>query len=100
MQILANILLTFSLYLLIGIGFYLLYRTHKFLNLGHGAMITIGAYMVFLFSHHVFTDSAFGLTLSLISGALIAGGIGVLLEITLYRVLREKKRSPLTVLVA
>lgn len=100
MQILANILLTFSLYSLIGMGFYLLYRTHKFLNLGHGSMITVGAYTVFLFSQHVFSDSTLGLSLSLIIGTIVAGILGIVLDLLLYRVLRNKKSSPLTILVA
>jgi len=100
MQIIANILLTFSLYAIIGMGFYLLFRTHKFLNLGHGSMITIGAYTVFALSHSIFTDSIAGLAISLILGGLIAGVCGVILDVCLYRLLREKKRSPLMMLVA
>src|SRR5258708_3904698 len=100
MQVVANILLTFSLYALIGIGFYLIYRTHKFLNLGHGSMITVGAYMVFLFSHHILKDSIFGISLSIIIGAVITGLLGLVLDIILYRKLRDEKRSPLTIMVA
>lgn len=100
MQIVANTLLTFSIYALIGMGFYLLYRTHKFLNVGHGAMIAIGAYVTYALSLYAFGDSVWGLVGAMVCGAVGAGIVGLIFDLIFYRILRKKKRSSLMMLVA
>jgi branched-subunit amino acid ABC-type transport system permease component len=81
-------------------GFYLLYRTHKFLNLGHGAIIAIGAYSTYFFSEKVFGFSVGGLVCALIVGVLVAGVVGILADLWVYKTLRDKKRSSIMMLVA
>ena len=47
MQIIINIIITFTFYLLIGYSFWLIYSVVKFFNLTHAAYITISAYLTY-----------------------------------------------------
>lgn len=95
-QVIANSLIAGSIYLLVALGFNLVYGTTAFFNITHGVMTAIGAYMVF------FTGKMLGLPLLLaISlGVLVAGVVGWLLDRYIYRRLRRKKASQLSLLVA
>lgn len=50
MQIIINITLSFSLYLLIAVSFAFQYRTAKFLNFSFAILLSLSAYILFLFS--------------------------------------------------
>lgn len=49
-QYIVNGLETGAITALVGVGFFLVYRTSRFFNFAHGAFFTCGAYFVFLLS--------------------------------------------------
>jgi len=77
----------------------MLYKTHKFFNLGHGAFITIGGYAVFLLSQKFFSTTVSGISISIVLSVLIAGILGMVLDAVLYKLLRNRKQSSLVLLV-
>lgn len=99
MQLVLNILLSFATYSIIGLGFWMLYKTHKFFNLGHGAFVTIGGYGVFLLSQKFLGTTVLGISISIIIAVIVAGIIGMIVDTTLYRLLRNRKQSSLVLLV-
>ncbi len=82
--------------MMIALGFNLIYGTVKFFDLGYGALTTVGGYMVFLFYKKMGLD----LSLSIILGILIAGGVGYLVNKFVYKKLRDRKASNMVLLVA
>lgn len=99
MQLVLNILLSFATYSIIGLGFWMLYKTHKFFNLGHGAFVTIGGYCVFLLSQKFLGTTVTGISISIVIAVIVAGFIGMIIDATLYRLLRNRKQSSLVLLV-
>lgn len=47
-QVIANGIVSVSTFALVGVGFRLVYRTARFFNFAHGAVLTLGAYLVLL----------------------------------------------------
>lgn len=95
-QIVVNSLIASSVYLLIGLGFWLIYRTVKFFDLGYGGLITIGAYATF-YSYKIL---AFPLGVSVLAGIVVAGILAFLLEKFIYNPLKSRKASSMILLVA
>ncbi len=95
-QILANSLITASVYGLLAIGFNLIYGTVRFFDLSYAAIPVIGAYMVFLFAKL--------LHLPLIPAVILGVVIGSLVSYLVYRLvyvpLRIRKASKMVFLVA
>lgn len=96
LQIAFNILLTFSIYLLIGNSFLLIYFTTKFFHLAHAAIITSGAYFVFLFAAKLSIPFPVSIVLAIISATLL----GILCELLVYRHMRKKNIPALAYLIA
>lgn len=96
LQIAFNILLTFSIYLLIGNSFLLIYFTTKFFHLAHAAIITSGAYFVFLFA----TKLSFPFQVSIVLAIISATLLGILCEVLVYRQMRKKNIPALSYLIA
>ena len=96
MQIAVNILLSFSIYLLIAYSFVVCYYPTKFFHLAHAVIITSGAYFTYFFSQQ------FELPLFLaIAGAIILSIIlGVITEICLYKPLRKRNSSSMIMMIA
>ena len=46
-QLVANGLITGSIYVLVALGFTVIYRTVKFFHLAHGAVYVVGAYVAY-----------------------------------------------------
>jgi branched-chain amino acid transport system permease protein len=46
-QLIANGLVAGSIYVLVGIGFSVIYRTVRFFHLAHGAVYVVGAYAAY-----------------------------------------------------
>lgn len=82
--------------MMIALGFNLIYGTVKFFDLGYGALTVVGGYSVFLFYKKLGLD----LSLSIILGILIAGGIGYLINKFVYKKLRDRKASNMVLIVA
>jgi len=96
MQILINIIFTFSIYLLLSYSFSIIYQATKFFHITHGIIITIGAYCVYSFSQLLGINIAVSIFISI----LFSTAIGLLFEIFPYRNLRQKKVSSLVLLIA
>lgn len=95
-QILINILITFSIFILIAISFTLIYYPTKFFHLAHAVVITFGAYFTFLFSQQLGLSLWLSIPLSIIGATVI----GVICEISVYKPLRKRNSTPLILLIA
>ena len=75
MQLAVNIVVLASIYALIACGYVLIYRVSRVLNLAHGELMMLGAYMVLatasLFNGHPVVALAAAILLSLLVGALV-----------------------------
>jgi branched-chain amino acid transport system permease protein len=74
-QLAVNIVVLASIYALIACGYVLIYRVSRVLNLAHGELMMLGAYMVLatasLFNGHPVIALATAILLSLLVGALV-----------------------------
>lgn len=96
MQIINNILLSTSIYLLIALSFSILYYSTKFFHLAHAAVIAGGAYFAYLFTVQVGLPLFASVVLSI--GCAVV--VGVLCEWLVYRYLRSENAAPLNYLIA
>ncbi len=75
MQLVVNVIVLGSIYALIACGYVLIYRVSRVLNLAHGELMMLGAYLVLvtasLFSGHPAMALAAAILLSLLAGALV-----------------------------
>ena len=75
MQLAVNIVVLASIYALIACGYVLIYRVSRVLNLAHGELMMLGAYMVLatasLFNGHPVIALAAAILLSLLVGVLV-----------------------------
>ena len=75
MQLFVNIVVLASIYALIACGYVLIYRVSRVLNLAHGELMMLGAYVVLatasLFSGHPAMALAAAVVLSLVVGVLV-----------------------------
>lgn len=94
-QLLLNGLNAGALYALVAVSFTLIYRTTKFFNLTHGAMLTVSAYAVYYLSTH-----GMGLYVAGACGVALAGVVGYGLEKSVYLPLRKRRASNMVLLVA
>ncbi|MDP2672086.1 MAG: hypothetical protein Q8O68_01085, partial [Candidatus Daviesbacteria bacterium] len=95
-QLVANSIIAGAIYMMVALGFNLIYGTVKFFDLGYGALATIGGYAVFLFYKKLGLD----LSLSIALGVLLAGLIGYLVNVLVYKKLRDRKASNMVLIVA
>jgi branched-chain amino acid transport system permease protein len=95
-QLIMNSLIAGSLYALVAIGFNLIYGATKFFNLAHGALAVAGGYTVFFLTKIL----DWPIIISIILGILVAGLLGYLSEVFVYRKLRNRKSSHMVLLVA
>lgn len=87
MQILANALVSASLFALLGLGFALVYQTERFFNFFLGFTITLGAYAMLFF-----VDSChLPLVCALPLGVLLASVLGSAISSTVIRPLRRSQ---------
>jgi len=85
-----------ALYALMAVGFAIIYNGTRMLHLAHGAVFTFGGYALYVFLMLLRLPVALGLILAVGASA----GLGVLMEIFVYRPLRERNSSPAAILVA
>jgi branched-chain amino acid transport system permease protein len=95
-QLLLNCLLTGCTYTLVALGFSLIYSTTKIFHFAHGVVYTSGPYFAYLFMRVLRIDPIVSVCLSVIASIFV----GVLIELTVYRPLRKKNASRLTLLVS
>ena len=92
LQILANSLLTASIYALVGVGFGLGYQATGFLNFAHAAPITAVAYGLYVSVGILGIPWYLSLLLALASGIVLCLAI----QIVVFWPLRRANSSPLT----
>lgn len=95
-QLLVNGIIAGSIYSLVAVGFAIIYQTTRFFHFAHGAVYTFGAYFAFLFYIQLGLDSVIAFPLACICAALI----GVICEIIIYKPMRNRKATDLTLLIA
>ncbi|MGC2826565.1 MAG: hypothetical protein WA322_20460, partial [Pseudolabrys sp.] len=75
MQLLVNIVVLASIYALIACGYVMIYRVSRVLNLAHGELMMLGAYLLLatasLFSGHAAMALGAAVVLSLVVGLLV-----------------------------
>jgi branched-chain amino acid transport system permease protein len=95
-QILANAVISASAYLLVGLGFSLIYRTARFFHFAHGVVITAGAYAAFALKGL----AGFPLGVSILAAVATSALLGGAMELGVYRPLRGREASPESLLLA
>ena len=95
-QVLVNAMVSAAGYLLVGIGFSLIYTTVRFFHFAHGMTLTLGAYTCFTLAVWV------GLPLyAAFAGGIVASTlVGAGMECCVYRPLRQRQASPAVLLLA
>jgi branched-chain amino acid transport system permease protein len=96
MQIIINILISSSLYLIISLSFLVIYQTIKFFHISHGILITFGGYLFYTFYRLLSINFVSSLFLSIIFTVLV----GLLVELIIYRKLRLSKSSSLSLTIS
>ena len=95
-QLLVNGIIAGSIYSLVAVGFALIYQTTRFFHFAHGAVYTFGAYFAYLFYVQLGLDRLLAFPLACIATMLL----GVGLEVSIYRPMRNRKATDLTLLIA
>lgn len=95
-QLIANSIIAGAIYMMVALGFNLIFGTVKFFDIGYGALTVVGGYAVFFF----YKTLGIGLFASVLLGVLIAGCLGYFINALIYRKLRERKASSMVLLVA
>lgn len=95
-QLIINSIIAGSLYSLVAIGFNIIYGVTRFFNLAHGAMATIGAYVVLFLAGHM----GMHVIPSIIIAVMVVGGVGWTLKKVIYTPLQQRKASNMALLVA
>jgi branched-chain amino acid transport system permease protein len=95
-QLIINILITASIYLLIGLSFYLMFYVTRVFHVFHAALITAGAYFTYLFA----IRCQFPLLLSIVLSLALTVIVGITGETCVFTPLRKKKLPTLAFLIA
>ena len=95
-QLFLNAVIAGAIYSLVALGFNLIYSTARFFDLGYGVIAIAGGYAVFF----LYTTLGFNLPFSILCGIGIAGILGYGIEKVVYRPLRARKASSMTLLIA
>lgn len=95
-QIIINIAISVTLLVLTGTSFSLIYYPTKFFHLAHAAVISAGAYFVYLFA----SKFSIPFALSVLLAVIAATGLGLLCEVLVYRQLRKRNVPALSYLIA
>jgi branched-chain amino acid transport system permease protein len=95
-QLLINGLVAGSAYALMAVSFGLIYGTTRFFHFAHGAVYAIAAYAAY------FAVVALHLPLGLAAALAIvfAAGVGIFLEVSVYKPLRRRGAGPASLLLA
>ncbi len=88
--------MSFQLYLLVGLSFSLIYYCTKFFHIAKAAIISAGAYLVFLFANNFSITFPVSVVLAIASTTFV----GILCEVLVYRQMRKKNVSALAYMIA
>ena len=95
-QIIANIIVTATLYTLVAVSFYTKYNTTKFFDISQAAIISLCAYFNYLF----ITNFHFSVWFSIPLAILFSIFSGLIIELIIYKQMRQKKISSFACLAA
>ncbi|MDO8626486.1 MAG: branched-chain amino acid ABC transporter permease [Candidatus Magasanikbacteria bacterium] len=95
-QLIVNGLIAGAMYSLTAAGFSLVYATNRFLNLAHGGIMMVGAYLVYTFFNLAGLNFYAASFLAVICTSLFGG----FLFVSVYRPLRQKKAANMVMLIA
>jgi branched-chain amino acid transport system permease protein len=96
LQLFINGLTSGALYALTAVGFAMIYNGTRMLHLAHGAVFTAGGYALYA----LYLGLGLPLAVALVGAVAICAGLGVLMEIFVYRPLRQRESSAAAILVA
>lgn len=95
-QLLINIILTTSIYLLVAVSYYIIYTASKEFILSHAITICIAPYILYCLFFHF----DIGFTISILLSILFSIVIGVFPELFIYSPLRKRNVNSLFILLA
>ena len=95
-QLILNGIIAGSVYILVAVGFAVIYRTVRFFHFAHGVVFTAGAYFTYLFKAWLGWPVIVAIPVSIGLCAVL----GMMMEIFVYRPLRHKESSALILLLA
>lgn len=95
-QYILNGFVAGSAYALIALSFLLIYLPTRFFNFAHGAIFTWGAY----FCYSCFILLGLPLWGAILVGLIMAAGLGVVVEMGIYRHMRQRNATRLVLLLA
>ena len=95
-QLLLNGLIAGSIYALVALGFSLIYQTTHFFHFAHGAVYTFGAYFAYLFYIQLGYGRIVAFPLACVGAMVLGAGC----EVLVYRPMRKRKATDLTLLIA
>lgn len=96
LQLVVNGLAIGALYALIALGFAMIYNGTRILHLAHGGVFAFGGYVLYA----CVIWFSLPILLSFVISIVAAACLGALMEILVYRRLRERDSSPAAILVA
>lgn len=96
MQLIFNILISFSLNVMLALSFVLIYQTSKFFNIAHAIIITLGAYFTYCF----FIQFGFNFLVSVFITIFLSMSIGLILDRFLFCFLRKRNVQPFMIMIA
>jgi len=95
-QLIINGVIAGSIYVLVALGFTVIYRTVKFFHFAHGVVYAAGAYIAYTFTISLGVHPI----ISFFLAAALAGIIGIIIDRLVYKPLRKRKAPNLVFLIA
>ena len=96
MQIIINIFISYSIYLLIAFSFAIFYYPTRFFHFAHAITLTFSAYFTYFLSQQLH----FPIWLAVFLAVLCAASVGMLSETILYKPLRKRGASSMVLMIA
>ncbi|MFA6160243.1 MAG: branched-chain amino acid ABC transporter permease [Parcubacteria group bacterium] len=96
LQLTINSLIAGAIYVLVAVGFSLIYSVNNFIHFAYGATIACGAYMLYFFYNILGLNFALAVILTILFTAFL----GYLMNLIIYRQLRKRKTSSSILLIA
>jgi branched-chain amino acid transport system permease protein len=94
-QLIANGIIAGAIYALVASGFSLIYNVTKFMHFAHGAVLALGAYLMYTFA-----SAKLAFPLAVLLTLLVTCAAGELVNRLVYRPLRARKASSGVLLIA
>ncbi|MDO8524322.1 MAG: branched-chain amino acid ABC transporter permease [bacterium] len=95
-QLLVNGLIAGAIYALVASGFSLIYATCKFVHFAHGPVIALAGYFLYLF----FSLLGLNFWIAIILAIILAAFFGLAINVLVYKKFRQRKASPVILLIA